>query len=384
MSSVAGRRVVLRLSELLVEVRDATARFDADRWSGDDCARLSEELAQAAKACTAASARAAARAVECGRGDVEWVARTTGATPSQARESLSTTAALGACGATSEAVARGAVSLTQAKEIVRAEAAVPGSEAELLEVAATRGMAGLREEARRIVLESIDRDELHRRQVAARSFRHWLDGDGMVAGQFRLPPAVGVRFVNQLDREADRLQRAARRAGSSEPREAHAADALLALVKGGGTGRPGRADVVFVCDLRAAVRGHTHAGELCHVIGGGPVPVDVVRAAAIDAFVKVVLRDGTKLDTIMHYGRHVPAVLQTALDLGDPARLDGAVCCEAGCDRRHELERDHVDPVANDGPTSYDNVKYRCRPHHREKTERDRAAGLLTSGRAPP
>jgi len=27
---------VARLSELLVEVRDAAARFEADRWSGDD------------------------------------------------------------------------------------------------------------------------------------------------------------------------------------------------------------------------------------------------------------------------------------------------------------------------------------------------------------
>jgi hypothetical protein len=378
---------VARLSELLVEVRDAAARFEADRWSGDDCARLSEELARAAKACTAASARAAARAVECGRGDVEWVARTTGATPSQARESLATTTALGACDATSEAVASGAVSLTQAKEIVRAEAAVAGSEAGLLEVATSRGMVGLRQEARRIVLESIDRDELHRCQRAARSVRHWVDGDGMVAGRFRLPPDVGTPFVHRLDREADRLQRAARTSGSAEPREAHAADALLALVKGGGKGRAGRADVVFVCDLHAAVRGHTHGDELCHVVGGGPVPVAVVRAAAVDAFVKVVVRDGTKLDTIVHYGRHVPAVLQTALDLGDPGRLDGAVCCEAGCDRRHELERDHVDPVANDGPTSYDNVKYRCKPHHWEKTERDRKAGRLAgrrTKRGPP
>ena len=57
------------------------------------------------------------------------------------------------------------------------------------------GMAGLREEARRVVLGSIDRDELHRRQRAARVVPHWVDGEGMVAGQFRLPPEVGVPFV---------------------------------------------------------------------------------------------------------------------------------------------------------------------------------------------
>ncbi len=277
--------------------------------------------------------------------------------------------------------------MVQAREIVRAEAAVPGSEAGLLEVAETRGMAGLREEARRVVFGSIDRDELHRRQVAARTVRHWVDGEGMVAGQFRLPPEVGVPFVNRLDAETDRVHRAARKCGSTEAREAHAADALLRLAKGGGKGRAGRADVVFVCDLRAAARGHTHGDELCHVVGGGPVPVEVVRAAAVDAFVKVVVRDGIKVDTIVHYGRHIPALLRTVLELGDPERLDGAVCVEAGCDRRHDLEWDHDDPVANHGVTSYDNLNARCKPDHWAKTERDRKAGLLSgrgAKRGPP
>ena len=149
-----------------------------------------------------------------------------------------------------------------------------------------------------------------------------------MAGQFRLPPEVGVPFVNRLDRRDRSGAPRRRKAGNTEAREAHAADALLLLAKGGGKGRAGRADVVFVCDLRAAARGHTHGDELCHVIGGGPVPVEVVRAAAVDAFVKVVVRDGTKVDTIVHYGRHIPALLRTVLELGDPERLDGAVCVD--------------------------------------------------------
>jgi hypothetical protein len=375
---------------LTAALRAALAEFEADRWTGAACAALAEDLALTQKACAAASTRAAARAIECGRGDVEWMARTSGTTPGQARESLQTTAGLGDCVATAGAVASGALSLAQAREIVRAEKAVPGSEDALLQVAKSRGMAGLREESRRVVLGSIDRDELHRRQHAARSVRHWVDGEGMVAGSFRLPPDVGVQFVNRLDRETDRMHRAARRAKRGEAREvreareAHAADALIAMTKVGRSGTSVRADVVYVCDLRAAVRGHTHGDELCHVVGAGPVPVDVVRAAAVDAFVKVVLRDGRKLDTVIHHGRHIPAVLRTALDLGDPERLDGAVCVEDGCDRRHDLEWDHDDPVANGGPTSYENLNARCRPHHWEKTERDRKAGLLGTGRAPP
>ena len=141
---------------------------------------------------------------------------------------------------------------------------------------------------------------------------------------------------------------------------------------------------MYVCDLNVAVRGHTHGDELCHVVGAGPVPVSVVRAAAVDAFVRIAVRDGKKLDTIVHYGRTIPAELRTALDLGDPERLDGAVCVEDGCDRRHELEMDHDDPVANGGLTSYENIKLRCKPDHWAKTERDRRAGLLDGSRAPP
>jgi hypothetical protein len=45
--------------------------------------------------------------------------------------------------------------------------------------------------------------------------------------------------------------------------------------------------------------------------------------------------------------------------------------------------------VANKGPTSYGNLRPRCWPHHREKAEQDRKAGVLDSAiarlkRAPP
>jgi hypothetical protein len=64
-----------------------------------------------------------------------------------------------------------------------------------------------------------------------------------------------------------------------------------------------------------------------------------VRDAAVGAFVKVAVRDGTKLDTIVHCGRRIPAELRTALELGDPECLDGAVCVEEGGDRRYDLSR---------------------------------------------
>jgi HNH endonuclease len=70
------------------------------------------------------------------------------------------------------------------------------------------------------------------------------------------------------------------------------------------------------------------------------------------------------------------------LDLGAAPSFEGAVCSREGCGRRYHLEWDHLDPVANGGTTSFENLDGKCGPHHDEKTERDRKAGLL--GRAPP
>ena len=84
---------------------------------------------------------------------------------------------------------------------------------------------------------------------------------------------------------------------------------------------------------------------------------------------------------MVHWGRHIPAEIRTAPELGAPPGFDGAVCVEPGCGRRHGLEWDHVDPVANRGPTAYWNLAARCWPHHHDKTDRDRAAGPLGAGR---
>ena len=155
----------------------------------------------------------------------------------------------------------------------------------------------------------------------------------------------------------------------------------MRIVRGTAKTPAGQADLVLVYDPVAWERGHAHAGEAAHVLGGGPLPVAEARRLAIDAFVKVVLHDGTKVDTIVHDGRRRPAPLQSVLDLGDVPAFDGVTCVEERCDRRYGLEWDHVDPVANGGVTSLDNLQPRCWPHHHEKTARDRAAGRLGTGR---
>ena len=225
-----------------------------------------------------------------------------------------------------------------------------------------------------------------RGQRAAREFKHWTDELGVIRFRGALPPETGVPFVNRLDQETDRQWRTARREGRREARSVLAADAFVELISPAdppaGKSKSHSADLVLVCDLNAYRRGHAHPGEACHIIGGGPIPVSLVRELENDAFLKAVLHDGVHVQTVAHFGRHRPAHLETALLLGAPPEFEGVTCAEIGCDRRYGLEWDHVDPRANGGPTSLANLEPERKPHHWEKTERDRKAGLL--GRSPP
>jgi hypothetical protein len=302
--------------------------------------------------------------------------------------------------------------------LVKTEAAVPGSSAGLLDLAKGQSLRALKDEARDRRLRAIDPEELHAMQHARMHHRHWVTAFGTIGYSGELPPEYGVPITNQLDAETDRLwlaahqganhagegelalanrgvsspldKPAAETAGNAASRQAEggkaeirrsalAAQAFVRMMEnGGGKGKANRADMVIVCDLQAYRRGHAHDGEPCHIVGGGPIPVSLAKELGRDAFLKAVLHTGTEIHTIAHFGRRYPAVLQTALDLGAPPRFDGNVCATPGCDRRYHLQRDHIDPVANGGETSYANYQPLCPLDHRIKTAGDRKAGLLS------
>jgi hypothetical protein len=372
----------------LVEAAEAycslLASFDPALLSASDCAAVVQVLSKVEKASAAALLLASARAVACGahkelgfNDGAAWMARQVGGTTGQARQGLGTAAGLADCPGTRLALLGGELSLSQAAEIVRA----PGAEAELLELARRSDLAQLRDKAREHRQAKADVDDLHRQQLRARHFRHWRDGLGMVCFTGSLPPESGVPFINRLELAAQRARRAVQEAGGERERfEAYAADALVAMASGQGPARPGRAELVIVCDIYAWRRGHGHPGEVCQVIGGGPVPVEIAHELGKDAFLKAVLHDGVALHTVKHFGRHFPGELRTALDLGAVPSFTGAQC--ANCGSRFGLEYDHIKPVANNGETSYANVQALCWDDHQAKTERDRQAGLLGPG--PP
>lgn len=386
-------------------LRASLVGFQPEQDSGEDCAVLVEELATLEKVCAAARVRAAARAGSCGvhkeRGfaDVsDWMARAAGSTAASAKAALDTAAALDGHPAAKAALEAGELSIAQARELVRTEAECPGSAADLLNVAKGNSLKTLKEQARDLRVRAIDPEELHALQHAAKHARHWRTRLGNVAVALELLPEFGVPIANRLDAETDRLWQKHRQevnrqnidgdrngemfeggpaTATSVRRSMLAADAFVRMFESGGKSKAHQADLVIVCDLRAYRRGHAEEGELCHIIGGGPIPASLAQELGRDAFLKAVLHDGVSIHTIAHFGRRYPAVLRTALMLGAPPDFEGPICSEPSCDRRYHLERDHIDPCANGGKTSYENLASPCWPHHQSKTEQDRKAGLL-------
>lgn len=393
-SSAEEVRVPGSVLDTAVALRTALTRLEPGLLSGSDAALLAEELARTEKACAGARVMASARAIECGshrdRGFADgpsWLARQGGTTTGAGRQALATATGLESHPATKEALLAGEVSLAQADEIVKLAGEAPAAETALLGAARTGDLSKVRDEARAQRQARIPVRDLHRRQHRARHLRLWRDGLGMVCLHGALPPEAGVPLLNRLESLAERSRRAAKREGSGpEHFNAHLADALVAVAtsggerRAGGERRPPRAELVIVCDLFAWRRGHVHAGEPCHLVDGGPIPVELAKELSADAFVKAILHDGIAIHTISHLGRQIPAHLRTALDLGPVPDFTGAACVD--CGRRYRLEFDHVDPVAHDGPTAYSNLEPRCWGDHQLKTERDRRAGLL--GPDPP
>ncbi len=309
-----------------------------------------------------------------------WLADTCGSTTGAARAALKTAVALGDCPDTKEAVLSGELSMIQAGEITRTDEAVPGSEHQMLDAArAHPNVAWLKDKARKHRLEAEDPEQRRRRQHRARYWRHWVDEHGMTRVSAAFSVEHGVAIMNRVDTETDRRLRQAQHDKTattvSEPRECVAADAAAAVIFGTARRGAGRAEVVLVCDLAAFQRGRAGDGEVCQVIGGGPVTVDSARELAALAVIKIVLHDGVRIDTVYHPGRYLPAELRTALGLGQPPLFDGVACID--CGRRYGIQWDHLDPYAHGGATCYTNLAARCWPCHHDKTERDRKAGLL-------
>ena len=77
---------------------------------------------------------------------------------------------------------------------------------------------------------------------------------------------------------------------------------------------------------------------------------------------KLLEMDGVDVQRVAHAGRTIPAALRTALEARD------VTCAVPGCNKRRDLEIDHLLPIADGGTTSLENLVRLCRWHHAQKT----------------
>ncbi|MDX1690741.1 MAG: HNH endonuclease [Acidimicrobiia bacterium] len=311
-------------------------------------------------------------------GDATRLARSQGTSVGAARRAIDTGRALAAEPRLAEATRRGDVSVDQAGEIAAAASADPGALDDLLDTARTESFRTLRDRARSVRLQAGDREALASRQRRARRLRHWIGDGGMVRLDAALEPHVGAAVVSRIEREANRI---ARRSEESEPFERHLADGLAASVSGDDA--PSKAEVVVLVSHEVVARGWSDVeeDEHCAIPGVGPIAPSMARRLADDAFLTGVVCDGTDLRQMKRWTRSIPVEVRLALHLGEAPGFAGPACVD--CGNRFRLEVDHVDPVANGGPTSLPNTELRCEACHRRKTRDDRAAGMLAGSPAP-
>jgi hypothetical protein len=354
---------------VLEQVRSSVAALEAvvreldpGRFEGHDAAELLERFARGERVCAAAKALLARRVEETKvwregghRSAAHWMAETTGETVGAAARTLETARALEQLPETDAAFRAGRLSETQAAEITAAAGADPSAEAALLETASATSVKGLRDECRQVRAgaEADDRAWARRLHESRRAHK-WSDPDGAYCVSARMAPDVGARFDSAWEAHTDRIFREARRAGRREPRDAYAADALVALATDGPC-KP--VEVQLIANSAPMERGHTQPAERCEITGIGPVPVTTARVLLNDARVSVMAANGDDITMVSSPKRTIPAKLRRALEARYPT------CGVKGCANDRFLEIDHVVPLAEGGRTEIANA-WRICPHH--------------------
>ena len=364
------------VGKLKKSLRQVVGALEHEVLAGDAATRLVEDFAEIERLAAAGKALAARRVATSGawqgggdRSPAHWVARTTGTSVGTAVGVLETAERLSELPQTDAAVRAGELSEAQAKEIASAAASSPSAESELIEVAKTESVTGLRARCAQVRAAAAP-DEASRYEAirARRRVRTWTDAEGAFRMDTVLTPDAGAVLLAALEPHQQRIFAEARRAGRREPYEAYGADALMAVAAhardcdGDPVASGPRAMIHVVVDHSAFVRGETQAGEKCEIAGVGPVPVATARALASDAIMAALVTDGTDISTVSHMGRSISAPLRTAVIARDHC------CVVPGCDVRHGLEIDHILPRHEHGPTKLVNLARLCKWHHYLKT----------------
>lgn len=318
------------------------------------------------------------------RSCAHWLSWRIGVGPVTAREKVRVAHALGKLPRLSKALSRGEISYSKVRAVTRV--ATPQNEETLL----TYARCGTAAQLERIVrhyrgvlrAQAIERDSDRHQQ---RSLRTWVDDDGMVVIEGRLPPELGAVVLTALQRaEAELAQRSAAR--SPADRDGVCAEALAIALPASAFDRPTAAQqqadaLALVAQSaldhemqpgsaadRTQIVLHVDAEALaepdvpgrCAVEGIADVSAETARRLACDASVVTVVHgtDGQVLD-VGRKTRSIPPAIRRALQARDQG------CCFPGCDCRRHLQAHHIRHWADGGPTKLSNLLYLCSFHHR-------------------
>ncbi len=386
------------LKDIVTHLREVTSNIDVDVIDGKSAAelvRISEDARRVIDGLrTSAIGRVGtteAWRVGGSKNSAEWVALHTGIPLYEAHSVVVLASQLRHLPQTVEAMSAGKISTAQAVEVARGATAEPHAEERLLNLAKSSTVRTLRDEASRVIAAATDEASRHKRIHKNRCLKTWTDHDGAFNLKACMTVANGATVMAALKPFQDEIFKAARKSGNHETPEAYAADALMALcdAKTASPTRPTRPNAVINIrvDLNAIKRGHTENGEICEIAGVGPIPVATAIEYLGEAFLKLLVIDGTDIKTVAHMGRHIPAPLRTAVEERD------RVCQVPTCDMSVGLEIDHIKPFSEGGPASLENLVRLCKRHHRQKThdgyrlvrvEVEGASETRWAWRAPP
>ena len=348
------------------ELRDAVAGLEPDTFAGRDAARLTEVCAEIERLGAAAKTLFAKRAVASNGwrhgsravSEEQWLARASGCSEGQARDTLKTARRLEQLPATEAKLRDGSLSLTQASLVTKAAEVDPASEPRLLRSAERDGLRELRDRADRVIAGATDEQEAHARARRERHVRTWREGMA-IRGSFSGPTEEVDVLLRALEPLTQARAEAARTSGEREPYDAYRFDALVCLARGEGSAADSTPPVCRVrVDLSALLDGATTAGETCEIPGVGPVTVDHARKVLSHGLLELVITDGVDVQAVVSRTRHVPEALKVAIAERDPR------CRVRGCDRTHRLERHHTQAFAEHGLTTYAVLGNVCGDHH--------------------
>lgn len=370
------KRMFGKVKQAVGLLEKAVGALDPDTLDPSFALDLVRLFSKAEKLSGAGKALAASRVASSGswrtKGDrsaAHFISRTTGDSIGASVTAIETARRLAELPSSAEAFRSGVLTQAQAAEIASAASVAPEAEKQLLRVAKTEGIAGLKQMCQKVVAQACS-DEAKRaeRLHRERYLRSWTDSEGAFRLDARLAPEAGAEVRATLDALRDLQFQQARRQGRKEPYQALDADALLEMARaaraGGKQALGPKALVNVRVDHAALVRGHAGPGEVCEVPGVGPIPVAAARELMSDSILKLLVSNGKEVQAVAHEGRTIPARLRTALTELYPE------CAISGCRESKRLEIDHVLPRAEGGATSLDNLVRICSHHHRLKTYR--------------